>query len=352
MKVIFITKHDMGSKVLKGGEKVSKSYYDSLCDICGKENIEILKINERKSLTGKYKNYLFLRDGYDRDEESRLCEYINERGSDIVFFDGSWFGSLINKIKDKRKVIVFLHNVEKQYSYDRMKKNILTALKYISVVHNEKQIIKMADFIITLNKRDCELLGKFYHRKCDLTLPISFKDTYVPQIVDYEPNHKKILLFVGSYFHPNVEGILWFIKKVMTKVECKLLIVGKDMEKLKYVESEKIKVIGTVEDTEDYYIQADAVVMPIFSGGGMKVKTAEAMMYGKKILGTQEALTGYDQEAVEGILKCNCAEDFISAIKNMDDQKYKSTIRDYFLRNYTYESQKKQLEKLINNFEE
>lgn len=36
------------------------------------------------------------------------------------------------------------------------------------------------------------------------------------------------------------------------------------------------------------------MVMPIFSGSGMKVKTAEALMYGKFLIGTKEAFEGYE----------------------------------------------------------
>ncbi len=38
----------------------------------------------------------------------------------------------------------------------------------------------------------------------------------------------------------------------------------------------------------------DYIISPIFVGGGMKVKTCEALMYGKNIIGTSESFEGYD----------------------------------------------------------
>jgi len=35
------------------------------------------------------------------------------------------------------------------------------------------------------------------------------------------------------------------------------------------------------------------VILPIISGSGMKTKTAEALMYGKSIIGIKEAFEGY-----------------------------------------------------------
>lgn len=343
MKIIFITKHKIYLDVLKGGEIASKANYDALAEICGEKNIELLEIKEKENLFEKYIQYLFKRDGYDKAEERRLSKYINDKSADIVFFDGSWFGGLIYKLNVNSKKIVFLHNVEKKYSLDRMKRNMLTAIKYRSVAFNEKQIITKADYVFVLNQRDNQLIKKYYQRECDLFLPIALKDTYCPKVQEIEIYGKKSLLFVGSYFQPNVNGIIWFIQEVLPKVECKLIIIGKNMEKIKYLENENIIVAGTVKNTAEYYNCADAVVMPIFSGGGMKVKTAEAMMYGKKILGTQEALTGYCDEKVEGICECNTVEDYVDAIKNLDNQKFKQNIRRYFLDNFSYEINKKRL---------
>ena len=39
-----------------------------------------------------------------------------------------------------------------------------------------------------------------------------------------------------------------------------------------------------VDDLAPYYKKAAAVIMPIFMGGGMKVKTAEALMNGKNYI--------------------------------------------------------------------
>ncbi len=350
MRVIYVTKYNIHLRVLKGGELASKSNYEALVKIFGKSSIEILKIVERESVIGKYYQFIYKRDGYDKSEEIRLCQYISSKKADVIFFDGSWFGNLINKINTKGKIIVFLHNVEKQYSLDRMKSNILTFIKYLSVSFNERQIIEKADYVFALNERDNMLIKKYYKRECDLFLPITFQDSYIPMDVADKTKIEKNLLFVGSYFRPNVEGIRWFVKEVLPNVSYRLIIVGRGMEKLKYLESEIVSVVGTVDNMESYYVQADAVIMPIFSGGGMKVKTAEAMMYGKKILGTHEALTGYMKEKVCGIYECNNADEYINVIKNIDNIKFNRNIRDYFLHNFSDNIKEKKLREFIEEY--
>ena len=90
--------------------------------------------------------------------------------------------------------------------------------------------------------------------------------------------------------------------------------------------------------------------MPIFYGDGQKVKTAEAMMYGKTIIATDEALEGYEIENVKGIFRCNTADEFIQTINNvsaLSREEYRVSVRDKFLNEYSYATV---LEKVRKNF--
>ena len=154
------------------------------------------------------------------------------------------------------------------------------------------------------------------------------------------------LLFVGSYFAHNYTGLKWFIKEVLPFIKCTLTIVGKNMEKmqkeLKKIFNEKIIIKGTVENLEEYYIASDAVVMPIFMGGGIKVKTAEAMMYGKTIFASPEALQGYETQGIDNIFRCGSGEEFINTINNYcigkSRRRYNPEIRRLFLEQYDTEA--------------
>ena len=46
----------------------------------------------------------------------------------------------------------------------------------------------------------------------------------------------------------------------------------------------------------------------------MKVKTCEALMYGKNIIGTDETFEGYDIDSYNAGCRCNTAQEYIDAI--------------------------------------
>lgn len=353
MKIVFLTQQDIiEGKVLKGGETCSKTNFDALVGVCGIDNVSVVSIPEEPKVYRKYMNYMMMRNMYSKQTEKKIINQINSIDWDIIFFDGSWFGKISRYIEKKGKIISFLHNVEHQYSMVRLKKNPLTLLKFLSVSYNERCLMQKTDYIVALNARDEYLIRKYYDRKTDLLLPIVLQDKYKEDDVEEEKYNEKTILFVGSYFKPNEEGIKWFIKKVMPKVNCNLKIAGKGMERLKRYETSKISILGTVDDLGELYRTVDAVVIPIFSGGGMKVKTAEALMYGKKILASKEALTGYDVQNINCIKECNTEEEFVKEIKELkQNEKFNIDSRKLFLEKYEQSVKIRKLSSFIEGME-
>ena len=171
------------------------------------------------------------------------------------------------------------------------------------------------------------------------------------------------LLFVGvGTFLPNIQGIEFFIKNVIPYINVKLEIVGKNTElnKEKWERlNSKVEVKGTVDSLDNYYNEANAVIAPIFIGGGMKVKTAEALSYGKTIFGTTEAFEGYevDYSKVGGL--CNTVEEFIEVInnyiewwKNNDKPTFNKYSYQIFKEKYSYEASLKSFKEIFEELEE
>ena len=245
------------------------------------------------------------------------------------------------KIKKNIYTIVFEHNCEKKYYNLKMKhEGIIYAIEYWAISHCEKLAVSNCTALVCISERDQRDIFKYYNRKADALLPVSFENSFKKNKI--QPNYKKELLFIGSNFGPNLEGILWFVDNVMSELrDFKLYIVGKNFEN----EKEKLKrlnveVIGTVNSMEKYYYSFPVMVMPIFYGSGMKVKTAEAMMYGKTILATDEALEGYDVEDIDGIFRCNTKDDFINTIRSIFTEnlsQFRQSVYNLYLEKYSRE---------------
>lgn len=363
MRGLFISGFNFIENCDTGGSQISKRNFSVLKELYGDE-IELImpfkndysvsncihyfKSNERK--IGKIMSILLsysLHQIYSRDSIKSIRNYIYNNHFDFIWFDGYFLGKLIKLSRSCSNKILFMHNIETKLAWDIWNKwKVWQGVHFLSVKLLEKQAVKYADRIININSRDAVMLKHIFFKTPDMVFPVTLEDRFKSceqQVYDNDMIDDYIL-FVGSYYIPNIDGLKWIKKYVIDYIDCKLYVVGKGMEKIKdQIQSEKLIIIGTVEDITPYYANANAVIEPIFSGGGMKVKTAEALMYGKCIIATEEALTGYeDIKDIEGIYVCKDAEEFISAIQCVTKQKvkYNKYIRNAFVWNYTNEKYK------------
>lgn len=361
MKVLYITDMDMFDRIKNGGQQVTSRNYKILQTLFGKDNISVLLFTKNKYTIDNQTIYTFpLANSPAENIFCALCGYrrfnpkyirsikriISSLKPDIVYIDSSELGRILKWIDKSTKSIVFFHNIEVDYVWNnKIKRRKYYAFPILwAVFLSELLCTRTASKIICLTERDNIRMKNIYKRNADLVLPMGFEDIFDRNKLQRNSKVKK-LLFVGSNFPPNYHGINWFIKNVMPMLnEFELVIVGKGFEKArKQLEKSNVKVVGTVDNLEDYYYSYCSIVMPILYGNGMKVKTAEAMMYGMNIFATDEALVGYNADGIEGIYRCNSAEEFVNAIKNAYNQnniyECADMVRKKYISEFTVDSQ-------------
>lgn len=110
------------------------------------------------------------------------------------------------------------------------------------------------------------------------------------------------ILFVGLLsYYPNVDAIKFFHDEILPLVasrvpNARLRIVGRRPEEpvLALDNGGNCVVTGQVDDLAPYYARASIVVVPMRLGGGTKLKTAEALAYGKAVVSTTAGAHGFD----------------------------------------------------------
>ncbi len=293
-----------------------------------------------------------------------ICKIVADNRITSIFIAHSGLGNVALYLRRKMpslNIITFFHNIEKQSV--KSKREAVASLSFYDRLYmywkckNERRAVDSSDILITLNRRDSILLESLYSRKATFELPTSFVDRYDEQramsLRSKERGDNRLkLLFVGVNFYANTQGVEWFIDNVLGRVDgVHLTVVGKGMDRA-FKASESITVNGFVDDLSDYYYSADIVVVPIFAGGGMKTKTAEALMYGSAIVASREGFEGYDLDysKVGGVF--NSAEEAIDLITFYRDNRdqLRSAMRysrDVFKERYTLESSIKILKQYL-----
>jgi glycosyltransferase involved in cell wall biosynthesis len=326
MNILYIGPRETGGR--NGGEMIEERNQKLLEIICNGE-VVFFAPNMRYQT---YREKIAMCIGLTNERRNALKEIIKNKHFDLVFISQSYFGGYAKYIKkiSPIPIVTFFHNAEIAYFFSARKKDkqIWRGFYYIAkVILNEFLAVRRSDKLITLNQRDSIALKKYYGRGSDFIMPTTFIDSF------NENNAKNSIfdidyLFVGSCFFANTEGLQWFIDKVLPYVKGDLYVVGNGMDKFGFSNlSDRIHISGFVNDLSNYYNRAKIVVSPIFSGSGMKTKTAEALMYGKIIVGTKEAFEGYIINS-KCMKLCNTAEDFIEELNYLYSTKMSVVNRD------------------------
>jgi len=342
---------------LGGREALDKNIYQTLKELsCTKnisfEVIELDKNNSRASTFSRFLNLFGYIDGLTKSSVLEIIHEIEKNNHQSIFFAGSNFGKAVKKIKrafPKIEIFCFFHNCEYDFFKQRFKnhpglKSFLVMLVNFIV---EKQSCKFSSKIIALNQRDLDRLSKHFVFKQSFIVPMAI-DEEIQNTQSLEPSLSNYLLFVGGDFYGNIEGIHWFVQEVMPALEDDLVIVGRGMEKFREtLSSSNIHVFGEQECLTSFYQKARLVIAPIFSGSGMKTKVAEALKFGKKIVGTQEAFTGYEVFKGEIGWECQSKSDFIDLLKHIAQKNFKESedqLKLIFEENYSLSSFKRSMQ--------
>ncbi len=262
---------------------------------------------------------------YNKQVKKDLDEYLNlHLNTEYIVWDhlrSSLFFS-----PNKFKNILIEHNNEADAIMERTEKFKIPLVKYLirkqaefleEYVENTHQ--KM-DRIIYLNEKDFSDFSQRQPTKYILMDKLTIDFEHANYMLKNESKKIKIL-FVGSLdWYPNIDAIVWFLDEIWPLLENKNLyyfdIVGRDPSK-KLIQKintfSNVTLHSNVPSIEEYYLNADIVVIPIRSGSGINIKVLEALSYGIPIIMTTFAKRGY-----EGLDFISCANDPESFVHNIN----------------------------------
>lgn len=109
------------------------------------------------------------------------------------------------------------------------------------------------------------------------------------------------LLYIGNYVHPpNVDAALRLMEEIFPRVqrvipEAKLVLVGPNpTRKMRRAAGDGVVITGHVPNVLPFLERASVLVIPLRTGGGMRVKVLEALAHGKAVVGTRLSAAGLD----------------------------------------------------------
>lgn len=274
-----------------------------------------------------------------RDFEDALIHILKKEKFDTIILESLFMIPYMDVIRQfsKAKVILRTHNIE-HLIWKRLAKSEKRWLRkwYLNLLAKrlyryEQWALNRVDGIAAMTKEDEKLLLELGAEVPIHIAPVGFETEDYP--IHENPNPNLIFHIGAMDWLPNIEGIQWFLEKVwpIIKVkfpEAKLALAGKKMpNSIRAYQSDCIEVNDFVDDNIAFIGKGGIMIVPLFSGSGMRVKIVEGMAMQKAIVTTAIGAEGIPGVDGHDFLIGNTVEEFAShIIKLLEDPSLQKSI--------------------------
>lgn len=292
------------------------------------ESAEIdTKIYPHKAFLNLFSNKSYNVSRFDSENvKGKLASILRKSKYDLIQLEGLFVSPYIDLIRKltSAKIALRTHNVESEI-WRHLAKNSSGLKKwYYSLLANrllnyETETIRKVDFIIPISKDDLVRFKEMGFSGEYFISPTGF--TFTTSSENNHPNNTKSVFHLGSMdWRPNLEAMDWFIQHVWPEVskkhpDCVFHLAGKNTPSNYFeINNPTIQVHGEIDSAQEFMMNHAIMVVPLFSGSGMRIKIVEGMALGKAIITTRIGAEGLDVKHNHDILIADTAQEFISCL--------------------------------------
>lgn len=260
-----------------------------------------------------------------------ISRYINQLNKqlrfDVIVVQYMRLSKVLTKVDIPKKAI-FTHDV---FAY----KDIRTGAPFYETctAHEEAKAMQRCPNIFAIQEQEAIYYQYIAPRAKVYTVYNPYSNH--PQPVIKSQN----VLFIASSMQFNVDAIKAFVSNVWPKVvervpQAKLVIAGGICTVLPYKDTPNLVTLGHVSSLEDFYKQGNIVINPTDNGTGLKIKTFEALSYGKSTIVHPHSLIGIYKKEVVPLYQAATTDEWVETITHLlsedhDYQRDKQLAEDY-----------------------
>lgn len=355
MKILFFTPYLPGPPVFGGQRRIhglmsalAKSHELSLLSLvdpaadlreglrdAGQHCRQVVTVPDgRHRASGKWKRVMQVRSLLSRESweqklhrvpavQKALDVHLAQNDYDIINCEFSFMGGYDFKLAHGGSRITRLvldeHNVE----YDILRRTALATslgrkvfntLNYHKLRREELRAWRRFDGCAFTSERDADLAKSHVPLARTVVVPNGVDMALFRPLAPDQPSPMTVLFFGAINYFPNADAVLYFLREVMPilverhpGVVFRIVGPGTPPE-IAAQQSERVKVVGFVEDLPAEIARATVVVAPLRIGGGTRLKIVEAMAMAKPIVSTTLGAEGLEVRHERDILLADTPE--------------------------------------------
>jgi glycosyltransferase involved in cell wall biosynthesis len=235
------------------------------------------------------------------------CARLREIGPDVLHFEQPWLVPLLEPLlaalPDPARVTVVYgsQNIESGLIPERFRAETLAL---------EQAATRRADLVIAVSAADAQVLTGWRAPGREVPVLLAPNGSWAPVLETQGPRpmEEDYVLLVGSGHAPNAEGYWDVIGRIPGCIppDARLVVVGGLGDLLRsdprhrhfrMLNDHLVRLMGKVseEALQALLSHARGICLPIKSGGGTNLKTAEALLTLKPVIAMRPAFRGYEE---------------------------------------------------------
>jgi len=277
---------------------------------------------------------------YSVEFEKELIKILTSKKFDVVHLETLWVAPYVDAIRkhSNAKIVLRSQNVE-YVIWERLAEATSNPLKkwYLKLLSKrlkeyELSMLNKYDGIATITDIDASAFLKLGCLIPIINIPFGIDVSRYQE--DKSNTEFPSVFHIGAMdWMANVDGIKWFLENVWKQIPAifpnvNLYLAGRNMpDWLTQLKMKNVVVLGEVEDSHQFINSKSIMIVPLTSGGGMRVKIIEGMALGKTIVSTSIGAEGIEYENGKNMLIANTENEFVTALtKCLGDKTFSDNV--------------------------
>ena len=264
---------------------------------------------------------------YNEAFKEKLKNILVSFKPDVVQVESVYLTTYLPEIKmySDAVAILRLHNIEYQIwqSLAKKQRNPLKKFYFENLTKRVRDFERTAwrqyNLLLAITEKDAAVVSRLEDVAHVAVAPFSI-DTQ--KIQPSTGNEKWVGYHIGAMdWIANQSGMRWFLHHVWPMIHktiprFEFYFAGRKMpDEFKKIRLNGVYCLDEVPDADEFIADKKILIVPLLSGGGIRVKILEAMAAGKIVISTATGIKGIDAKAGEHYLRAHNPEDFVKAIK-------------------------------------
>lgn len=265
---------------------------------------------------------------YSKEMEEFIRKISKKQSFDVIYVDHDVMIQYLGAVSTQNKALVIYdeHNISSLAAWRNflIEKNPIDRLAYLLETTKwyfyEQKYFSHFNHIFAISPVDRKRLikrGIISKKITFLPIPIKTKP-----IFKFNPKEKNILFIGLMSWKPNEDGFWWFYKKIFPKIKkeipgVRLTVIGaypsKLMKEIAKID-DNLEILGYVKSLRPYLKKALVFIVPIRSGGGIRIKILDAFSKGIPVVSTTIGAEGIGVRNKREILIADNPEKFAKAV--------------------------------------